>query len=196
MEDDNLPYKICGKCTETVLISFDLVQLCIASEQKLRNWKNGTTEGLGDNLRINILAENSCQNDYEFSVTEEVSSDLCGDDTADHMDDTKEIDYHGNSSHKYLCGTCMISFTNKIKYHRHLKLHDTTKQIKCEHCEEMFSKKIHLNVHLRSHMRKEDKQFVCSICGEPFIFEYLLKQHSYKHSEKRPFTCNKCGKGK
>lgn len=107
-----------------------------------------------------------------------------------------ECQNDAKSGDKYSCDNCMLAFSNKLKFDKHVKTHDITKQFKCDQCPQVFSKQLHLKVHLRSHIKKEDKQFVCIVCGEKFIFEYLLKQHCYKHTDRKPFPCKKCGKGK
>lgn len=130
--------------------------------------------------------------DCEFPLTtEEVTSDC----NSTHI---QKPENHTDCklADKYFCKECMLSYTNKNIYQRHLKTHDPTKQFKCEQCQQMFSKQFHLNVHLRKHIRKENKKFICSTCGEQFIYKYLLKQHIYKHTNKQPFPCDKCQKGK
>lgn len=135
--------------------------------------------------------EKSDQKDEEFNSTDEDKSEV-------EICNMKEIECHKNtkSVDKYSCETCVLTFSNKMKYHKHLKIHDVTKQLRCDQCPQVFLKTLHLKVHLRSHIKKEDRAFVCSVCGEHFIFEYLLKQHSYKHTDLKPYPCKKCGKGK
>lgn len=149
-------------------------------------------------LEEDIVSRNELP-DIEQGDTEELSF-------AEEVNSENEITWNSNnareyhrdikSTDKYSCEKCMLSFSNKMKYQKHLKTHDITKQLKCEKCPQVFSKQLHLKVHLRSHIKKEDREFICSLCGEQFIFEYLLKQHSYKHTDKKPFPCKKCGKGK
>lgn len=200
MEDDFLPDKICSKCAENVIISYNLVQLCIASDATLRNQETRRmlrkieAEALEDDTTTrNDLAFDSIeQTDIEFSYTEEIKNET---DASWHSVKETEYCHISKSGDKYLCEKCMISFSNKIKYHKHLKIHDNAKTLKCVYCSQKFSKQLHLKVHLRSHIKKEDKQFVCPVCGEHFMFEYLLRQHSYKHTDEKPFPCKKCGKG-
>lgn len=201
MEDDFLPDKICNKCTENIIISYNLVQLCIASDATLRNQETRRmlrkieAEALEEDTVIrNDLAFDSIeQTDMEFSFPNEIKNET---EACWHGVNDTEYCQIRKSGDKYLCEKCTISFTNKITYQKHLKIHDNTKPFKCVCCSQTFSKQLHLKVHLRSHIKKEDKQFVCSVCGEHFSFEYLLRQHSYKHTDEKPFPCNKCGKGK
>ncbi|XP_060517201.1 zinc finger protein 271-like [Cylas formicarius] len=96
---------------------------------------------------------------------------------------------------KYKCLVCCMSFSNKSKFLSHQKTHDDSKPFKCVQCFQSFLKEVHLNVHLRSHTKNEEKKFDCKICGQHFIFEYLLKQHEFKHSDVKPHPCPKCDKG-
>lgn len=197
IHSENLPDKICSKCTENVIIAFNLVQLCIGSDTALRNQETRQmlrkieAEALEEEIVLDDPSLDSIdQRDMEVSLTDVLKSEIFS-------NNVKELEYcKGISTDKYFCEKCKVPFTNKTKYHKHLKSHDLTKQLKCDHCSQMFSKQLHLNVHLRSHMKNEDRHFVCSVCGKHFMFQYLLKQHSYKHTDEKPFPCKKCGKGK
>lgn len=38
---------------------------------------------------------------------------------------------------------------------------------KCEHCSKSFEKKFKLDRHKLSHLRPEEKKYVCDECGKP-----------------------------
>lgn len=199
LESENLPDKICDRCRDKVFISFELVQLCVGSERTLRNQnaRNTVLKQTGGEEVIAQSLENSAleyteDKDCNISVTDEATSES----SACSRDIKIEFTKGHNSDDKYYCEECMLSYRNKNTFQRHIKTHDKSKQWKCEHCQQRFAKQLHLNVHLRTHIRKEDKEFVCSTCGEQFTYEYLLKQHFYKHTDKKPFPCDKCQKGK
>lgn len=97
---------------------------------------------------------------------------------------------------KFVCINCPESFYSEEKLRKHCKLHDSSRAYKCNECNKLFSKKSNLNIHLRSHTKEEDKKHSCKECGQQFTYSYLLKQHSYKHMEQKPFPCSKCNKGK
>lgn len=96
---------------------------------------------------------------------------------------------------KFTCTKCDLSFSNKTSYTKHKNSHEDN-PYKCDKCFQCFQKKMHLNVHLRSHIKDEDKKFVCKTCNKQFMYEYLLKQHEYKHSDEKPYPCKICNKGK
>lgn len=159
IEDEKLPDKICSKCTENVTTAYNLVQLCIASDTTLRNQETRRmlrkieAEALEEDtiLQDDLHLDSNEQKDMEHSLTDELNSEneVC-------WNIVKEPEYKDIISDKYLCEKCKMSFTNKTNYQKHLKIHDPTKQLKCDHCSQIFSKQFHLNVHLRSHIKKED----------------------------------------
>lgn len=99
------------------------------------------------------------------------------------------------TQNRYSCTNCSETFYTEEKLQRHAALHDPTRAYRCGECNKSFSKKSHLNIHLRCHAKKEDKKFMCKECGQQFMYSYLLKQHSYKHTDEKPFPCPKCDKG-
>lgn len=199
VENKNLPHKICERCLGNVFISFELVQLCIASETKLSKpnslncelKENETDQDIEESIGNDSLMEYIYEKDCSITV-EAISHNSDGSNDVKQAT-TKYQKY--SSADKYFCGECTLSFRNKKIYHSHLKSHDASRKFKCDHCHQNFSKQIHLNVHLRKHIKKEEKQFICSECGEQFIYKYLLKQHIYKHLDTKPFSCDECQKG-
>lgn len=97
---------------------------------------------------------------------------------------------------RHSCLNCSESFYTEEKLKKHAILHDPNRAYRCGECNKCFTKKSHLNIHLRCHAKKEDRKFTCKECGEQFMYSYLLKQHSYKHTEQKPFPCSECPKGK
>lgn len=181
--------------------TFNFIQLCVASERELRSQETQfmlrkiEAEALEeDTLVTNDQIENTAEIDSEnVSLADEINGEI---DVYTGGSKQRECQRNFKLVDKYSCEKCLLSFNNKTKYNKHIKIHDDAKQLKCHHCPQVFLKQIHLNVHLRSHIKKEDRKYVCNNCGEHFLFEFLLKQHSFKHSVEKPFLCKKCGKGK
>ncbi|KAJ8917490.1 hypothetical protein NQ315_005539 [Exocentrus adspersus] len=202
VEANTLPSNICSQCVKDVNAAFDLTQLCIASETALRNQE---TRRMLREIEEEALSEEEIVIKCEDGINQEnldAHQSPCevshgsGDNLSDN--DSVQEDLHFTTvklKDKYKCEVCALSFNNKTKFNQHKKTHDKSKPFKCEECLQTFSKKLHLNVHLRSHIKQEDKKFSCEMCGKQFIFEYLLKQHEYKHKEEKPFPCTKCDKG-
>lgn len=135
--------------------AFNLVEMCISSDNFLRNETN--SEDLKTNCQLEV---------DENEILEKAETDGCRE-----------------------------QITDEIEFHKHDKNHDENDLFKCHECSQTFEKKLQLNVHLRSHIKEEDKKFSCKICNKLFMYEYLLKQHEYKHSDAKPYPCKVCNKG-
>lgn len=116
--------------------------------------------------------------------------------------DTKEnpllLKNHKERRHyqlKFQCEKCHESFSTKSRLQKHESFHDSNNPYKCEECLKTFSKKTYLAIHMRKHVKAEDKQYDCTVCGQKFVYSYLLKQHSYKHIDEKPYPCSKCNRG-
>ncbi|CAG8975162.1 hypothetical protein HYALB_00004461 [Hymenoscyphus albidus] len=61
-------------------------------------------------------------------------------------------------------------------------------------CNQRFSQKTHLDIHVRSHTG--EKPYNCNIpgCGQSFSQLGNLKTHEYRHTGERPYACDICGK--
>ncbi|KAJ8939002.1 hypothetical protein NQ314_011252 [Rhamnusium bicolor] len=201
-----LPNNICSKCIQDTVAAFDFAQLCVASDASLRNQETRRMlrkieeEALGEEeivIKCEVLNESES---VEIQQIEEFGVDEISDDSSSENEATPRINKHLNlsvvkSKDKYKCSVCSLPFSNKTKFQKHQNTHDNSKPFKCKECTQSFSKTLHLKLHLRSHIRQEDKKFSCKKCGQQFTFEYLLKQHEYKHTDEKPFPCTKCKKG-
>ncbi|KYB27486.1 zinc finger protein OZF-like [Tribolium castaneum] len=97
---------------------------------------------------------------------------------------------------EFQCRICKLTFSNKTSLNKHNKsTHKDDNPFKCDQCSQSFRKKMHLNVHQRSHTKDEDKKFFCKSCDKQFMYEYLLRQHEYKHTDEKPFPCSVCNRG-
>ncbi|KAJ3633719.1 hypothetical protein MTP99_010650 [Tenebrio molitor] len=178
IETDGLSNILCIACLQKLCNAFELVQMCISSDIILRNTaKDEFTEIL------EINCDSKDQNDDSLKSEESVT------------EDEPEENTNLPKSVKYACDICNIFFNNKTKYNKHKKTHDDSNPFKCNECSQTFSKKLHLNVHLRSHTKDEDKKFICKSCNKQFMYEYQLKQHEYKHTDEKPYPCKFCSKG-
>lgn len=66
------------------------------------------------------------------------------------------------------------------------------KQLKCTHCEKIFTHKGDYNKHLRKHTGVQP--FKCNVCDRKFALTSNLQRHLRIHSGCRPFLCEKCNK--
>ncbi|XP_049887334.1 zinc finger protein 234-like [Pectinophora gossypiella] len=63
----------------------------------------------------------------------------------------------------------------------------------CDICEDSFSAKYYLKMHMRVH--SDEKKFTCEICNNKFRFKFCLKKHMLLHTGEKPFVCDVCGEG-
>lgn len=65
------------------------------------------------------------------------------------------------------------------------------KNLQCDICEKMFSRKKHLARHMRLHTDQNVKM-TCDICGKVFIYKWSLKVHMQIHANFKEYSCE-CG---
>ncbi|XP_044738042.1 zinc finger protein OZF-like [Chrysoperla carnea] len=63
-----------------------------------------------------------------------------------------------------------------------------TNSYDCEKCDERFENQKNYEKHLKTHKQL----YICPICGEEKSSKTRLKQHSFKHSDEKPYKCEKC----
>ncbi|XP_067119421.1 zinc finger protein 11-like [Centruroides vittatus] len=114
------------------------------------------------------------------------------------------------------CTTCNQKFSWQFLLRRHLKEHNTEKQIEIDHkihrlpsssknrkvserkhfqcdiCDKLLSSKGHLERH---HRTLHQESYYCKICKKQFQTKPLFRRHQISHSEDRPFKCDICDKG-
>lgn len=88
---------------------------------------------------------------------------------------------HSNECKVYKCSRCASVFRSEMECQLHVKVHHlgVSKPYRCFFCKDSFGIESDLQAHVASHK----KQFVCPICHEAFLVEYLLDKHlETKHS--------------
>lgn len=102
---------------------------------------------------------------------------------------------HGeNALIKCDCGKILSTRTAIIE---HRARHTDSDVYKCDSCEKTFHRKSLLNVHMMSHVPKEEQPFVCCKCARRFHCEALLRNHERVHlpkEERLVFPCDLCQK--
>lgn len=98
-------------------------------------------------------------------------------------------DYFPNSSH--VCSVCKNEFETLYEKLSHMKICQE-KIFQCNHCDKKFSKKCHLNKHLKQ--VSGELNIICGICNKVCRDKHDYKIHSLSHSNERPFKCSLCEK--
>ncbi|XP_059062600.1 zinc finger protein OZF-like [Achroia grisella] len=88
------------------------------------------------------------------------------------------------------CTFCNNNFTTKESLELHLESHKTEKKYQCKICNKLFFMQSTLTDHIRTHTG--EKPFLCSICGRGFSQNNNLQQHVRRHQGHKPFKCDDC----
>ncbi|XP_063218808.1 zinc finger protein 37-like isoform X2 [Bacillus rossius redtenbacheri] len=88
-----------------------------------------------------------------------------------------------------LCAKVLASRASIIK---HRLKHTNGYKYKCDKCEKAFHRRALFEIHLLSHVPKEEQPFVCCKCARRFHCEALLRQHERVHLPKEERLINPC----
>ena len=96
---------------------------------------------------------------------------------------------------KFQCDICDEKFSTKRNLILHVRVHTFERQLECIVCGKTFNRKDHLTNHEMIHRDdKPDETFICKDCGKNFRRYSSLQRHQTIHSGEKPFLCKVCGK--
>ncbi|XP_064635468.1 zinc finger protein 585A-like [Lineus longissimus] len=75
----------------------------------------------------------------------------------------------------------------------HEKTGKDAKSLKCDHCNDIFAQKLHLDDHRRT-AHCATSSFVCDQCPKSFEHDAALRTHQLMHSAGKPFECAQCSR--
>ncbi|XP_068112209.1 gastrula zinc finger protein XlCGF48.2-like [Hyperolius riggenbachi] len=90
------------------------------------------------------------------------------------------------------CGKCGMTFPSKSILESHQSIHTGERPFSCFLCGKCFAMKANLVKHLKTH--RSEKPFSCQECGKNFRLKHLLLKHQQVHTGEKPFECGHCGK--
>ncbi|KAH8311791.1 hypothetical protein KR044_008065 [Drosophila immigrans] len=97
-----------------------------------------------------------------------------------------------NSTHSTLKNGGQGKVTTAASVNNNKSGEETSTNIMCEICGNIYSKRAALNIHMRRHMA--EKPFECEICAKTFAGPSELNRHIRVHTGEKPFTCKYCSR--
>ncbi|XP_028671444.2 zinc finger protein 23-like isoform X2 [Erpetoichthys calabaricus] len=102
-----------------------------------------------------------------------------------HKDSVNNVDTHN-------CAECGKSYTKKIRFEEHQRIHTGEKPHVCIYCGKSFRKLISIKRHTLTH--KGEKPYCCNVCKKRFRRKSRLQEHHRIHTGEKKYICSKCGK--
>ncbi|ALC45742.1 CG14711 [Drosophila busckii] len=96
------------------------------------------------------------------------------------------------SSTNIMCEICGNIYSKRAALNIHMRRHLSEKPFACEICSKTFAGPSELNRHIRVHTG--EKPFTCKYCSRSFADRSSNIRHERTHTNERPFTCATCGK--
>ncbi|XP_066982336.1 oocyte zinc finger protein XlCOF6-like [Macrobrachium rosenbergii] len=134
----------------------------------------------------------SKENDSDGSDREDLSFDEVTKDFIDSASSSSEKD-SDDGNEWFTCKGCDKVFFARKAYTNHRRSCNLKQEQNCPFCKEVFTKMSELADHVKA-VHKNDKPFLCDICGKTFPHPMALNRHMLSHSKVKSHTCNECGK--
>ncbi|EDV93764.1 transcription factor Ouib isoform X2 [Drosophila grimshawi] len=96
------------------------------------------------------------------------------------------------TSTNIMCEICGNIYSKRAALNIHMRRHLSEKPFECEICAKTFAGPSELNRHIRVHTG--EKPFTCKYCSRSFADRSSNIRHERTHTNERPFTCGTCGK--
>ncbi|GFY64727.1 zinc finger protein [Trichonephila inaurata madagascariensis] len=146
--------------------------------------------------KLNLSAENKCVQSNEITSNSSLTDFLVSCRFCQRSFKTLEDCFKhscNDSTEMFKCELCLMEFKYKNHLDRHAKGHSRNNCKICnEHfCEKTFSKRLSLNVHMKTHA--VGKQ-LCIKCGVMFSNEEEYAEHTKEHIKDTKYECTLCGK--
>lgn len=89
------------------------------------------------------------------------------------------------------CPHCDYKSTSTSNLSRHVRVHRTTKQYRCETCKKEFDRSEHLRAHAKTHYQTA-LPYKCNVCGRGFVREPTKSVHESRCNNRMVYGCVKC----
>ena len=96
---------------------------------------------------------------------------------------------------KFPCLLCGYSCDKIGALERHMVTHTKVRAFKCSDCEKSFTRKCHLDRHIKTIHRVGESKHECKICNKIYNCRYVLIRHVKSvHDKIKSFVCPQCGR--
>ncbi|XP_037774630.1 uncharacterized protein LOC119571360 [Penaeus monodon] len=92
----------------------------------------------------------------------------------------------------FVCQVCGKKFSRKSHINIHMRVHTKEKPYRCDICYKDFSQRSNLVSHMRVH--KKEKPYSCEICNKGFSKRDYIVTHMGVHTKEKPYNCDICNK--
>lgn len=130
-----------------------------------------------------------------------IKCDFCPKSFKSHVSLARHLFTLHSASKKYACSMCNAVCVNGAILEAHIESHDTGKPFACQNCGKDFTRKYHLDRHLKytdcdKSLRKTE--IPCHVCGKVFTRTDNLREHLRAHigqsTRKKDYQCPHCEK--
>lgn len=180
---------ICKNCHEKIQQFYNFKKQCEINCE-LFNKVINDFERLNKEIPTNEIYETRIQRKYFRKSSKGTICQVCG-------KLVKGIQTHmliHEGIKKFQCEYCKKSFIQSGQLKRHVNSHLNIRNYSCSQCGKTFVDPSSVTKHLVVHKNKDERPFVCSLCGSQFSRLSALRHHEKTHRQERNHKCEICEK--
>ena len=209
--DQNHQYYHCSECEQLFLTSNSL-RKHLKKHHNKGNWMNGKQERVRrvcPHCKLQWTEDKDGEEGF-VSFIEHVAAHKLGSTEIICLkcemkfDKISTLKLHLKKNHprsEVICPECGEKFASVKYLNRHAKKHQEKSEVICPECGEKFASIKYLNRHAKKHQEKseekEDKLYVCNLCGVQFP-KYATLHYHMRTGHRDPYAevlaCEHCGK--
>lgn len=203
-----LPKNLCSSCYNCLISFYDYKKLAENVDLQLHQYYDNIVSKPKDNFSdISIKEEDiSDSNEFpEFELEDIIEdsdasencplSNILGSSLECNLK-TGKVLKPKRSKISFKCMQCPKSFNERLKFEKHLEIHESDNAsgpVQCEVCSSTFRSTNSLAAHMRIHVPK-GRVLSCQYCGKVFKKLSHLKRHEGSHLINKTHKCPKCPK--
>uniref|UniRef100_A0A8D8HNK6 Zinc finger protein 26 n=1 Tax=Culex pipiens TaxID=7175 RepID=A0A8D8HNK6_CULPI len=131
------------------------------------------------------------QHEQDRNAEHNVTCDICH---RGFPDERTYSRHRNDKTRKHICKTCGVQYAFRANLIEHERSNcGQVARYKCSQCDKAYKTPGGLKNHRKTH--KDQRSFVCELCGRAFLRKGILKDHmNTVHSTVRAFQCSLCPK--